>query len=471
MIPLHRPSAQPGTRAAPAARPWFLVSRLAWRLSAVTLVGVALGASAVAWRTLATISSVDDAALQSQARLVAEQLSTGPDGRPVLHLPAELEATFGRTDERAAFLVFDRAGHVLLASDPTTVPSVLAALDPPPWTGLFRAPPSPDYPNGMVGALIATRHWRVAVVQAHELNEGLARSLVRDFMFSTLWLLLPIGGATVLIGVLTIRHGLRSLRDASAAAAQVGRGQTGVRLPSAALPGEILPVVGAVNAALDRLEQALDAQRRFVADAAHALRTPLAVLTARIDELGDQREADDLRGDADRMARLVGQMLAMARLEELPLDVTAPVDLRAVAVAAVSEIAPLAISRGVELGLLDGPVVAPINGNAAALGIALANLLDNAIRHAPRGTAVEVAIEAPATIRVLDRGPGVPEAERSRIFARFHRAPGTRPGGAGLGLAIVAGIAAAHGGDAWVEAHAGGGAMFVMRLQPAAPRA
>ena len=88
-----------------------------------------------------------------------------------------------------------------------------------------------------------------------------------------------------MIGVLTIRHGLRPLRNASAAATRIGPGRTGVRLPSERLPGEILPLVGAVNAALGRLEQALDAQRRFVGDAAHALRTPLTVLTTRIDEL------------------------------------------------------------------------------------------------------------------------------------------------------------------------------------------
>ncbi len=82
------------------------------------LVGVGLAATGVAWRTLATIRSIDDAALQSQARLVAGQLSTGPDGRPVLHLSAELEATFRRTDERSVFLVYDAAGHALLASDP-----------------------------------------------------------------------------------------------------------------------------------------------------------------------------------------------------------------------------------------------------------------------------------------------------------------------------------------------------------------
>lgn len=446
--------------------PWRLVHRLAWRLSAVMVLGVGLTATAVAWRTLATIGSIDDAALQSEARLVADQLSTGPDGGPVLHLPAELETTFRGTDERSVFVVYDAAGHARLASNPGAVASVTAAL--PPRDGFFRAAASEGFSEGLVGVVITAGRWRVAVGQAREQNEGLTRSLMRDFLLSALRLLLPIGAVTVLIGVLTIRQGLRPLRNASAAAARIGPGQTWVRLPSERLPGEILPLVGAVNAALGRLEEGLDAQRRFVGDAAHALRTPLAVLMARIDELTDQAAAAELRRDADRMARLVGQMLAMARLEELPLDLSGRVDLHRVAVEVISELAPLAIARGIELALRQGEAVAPVAGNEPAVALALRNLLDNALRHAPPGSTVEVESAAPATLLVWDRGPGVPEAERAGIFARFHRSPSGRSGGAGLGLAIVAEIAAAHGGAAWMEPRAGGGSVFVLRLNAAA---
>lgn len=429
------------------------------------VLGVGLAATAVAWRTLATLRSIDDAALQSQARLVADRLSTGADGRPVLRLPAELDATFRRTDERNVFLVYDAAGHPLLASDAQAVASITAVL--PARQGFFRAAPSPGFRQGLVGVAIPAGPWRVAVAQAREQNEGLSRSLMRDFLLSALWLLLPIGAATVVMGVLTIRHGLRPLRNASTVAAQIEPGQAGIRLPSGELPGEVLPLVGAVNAALGRLEQALEAQRRFVGDAAHALRTPLAVLTARIDELADHPDAAELRGDAGRMARLVEQMLAMARLEEIPLDLSGEVDLHRVAVAVISELAPLAIAGGIVLSLHECDAAGPVTGNEPAVAVALRNLLDNALRHAPAGSAVEVEIAPRATMLVRDHGPGVPERERARIFARFHRSPTGRSGGAGLGLAIVARIAAAHGGAAWMEPRAGGGSVFVLRLSAA----
>lgn len=442
---------------------WYLARRLAWRLAAVMVAAVVLAGGAVAWRTVATVRSLDDAALQSQARLVAGQLSPGPDGRPVLHMPGSLAAAFDTSDGQSLFIVYDASDAPAAASDPRADALVHPFL--PPRPGFFRVPRSATYPDGLLGVVVpAYGRWHVVVAQAQEQIEAMVDSLLREFLASALWLLLPIGAATVLIGVLTIRSGLRPLREVSAAAAQVGSHRPGLRLPAARLPGELLPLVGAMNDALARLERALDAQRRFMAAAAHALRTPLAVLTARIDALPDGADGAALRADVDRTTRLIGQLLTMARLEELPLDLTEPVDLHVVAVAAISDLAPLAIRRGVELALTEPPALPPITGNAAAIALALGNLLDNALAHAPAGTTVEVELAAPATLRVLDRGPGVAEADHVVIFARFRRGTHATPGGSGLGLAIVAEIAAAHGGRAWVEPRDGGGAAFVLRL-------
>ena len=445
---------------------WHLTRRLGWRLAAVMLAAVMLAAAAVAWRTVATIRSLDDAALQSQARLVAGQLSAGPDGRPVLHLPGQLAAAFSASDGQSLFVVYDARDAPAATSDARAAAMMHPFLPPRPQAGFFRVPATDSYPDGLLGVVIRAGDWRVAVAQAQEQNEALVESLLNEFLLSALWLLLPIGAATVLIGVLTIRTALRPLREASEAAARVGADRPGVRLPVGALPGELLPLVCAMNAALDRLEQSLSAQRRFFGEAAHALRTPLAVLTARIDALPDGADAAALRADADRTTRLVGQLLAMARLEDLPLDLSDGIDLHRAAVEAISALAPLAISRRVELTLTEPPALPPLRGNHAAVVLALTNLLDNALCYAPAGSTVDVELVAPASIRVLDRGPGVPENERDSVFARFHRAPGAHPGGSGLGLAIVAEIAAAHGGRAWVEARAGGGAAFTLAFAP-----
>ncbi|MBS0559175.1 MAG: sensor histidine kinase N-terminal domain-containing protein [Proteobacteria bacterium] len=445
---------------AAARRPGRLTVRLGVHLAVLLTAGIALAASVVAWRTIATIKSLDDAALQSQARLVAQNVRDGPDGGPVLHMPSELSDAFAGADSGSLFVIADADNAVLLASDLRAADLLAPYLPPPPEGGFFRVPPMAGFPDGLLGVLVPYGKWRVVVAQAHEQQEALVTSLVSDFAFSTVWLLVPIAGATVLIGVWTLRRGLAPLREASRAAAEIGPGTAGVRLPERRLPAEALPLVRAVNQALERLERALDAQRRFAGDAAHALRTPLAVLVARLDSAESAADMAALRQDAERLSRLVDQMLAIARLDGLPLDVSGPLDLRVVAASAVSALAPLAIARGVELALT-GEAPPPLRGNAAAVETALLNLIDNAIAHAPPGSTVEVELAAPASVRVMDRGPGVPPGQAAKLFDRFHSG---RSGGAGLGLAIVAGVAAAHGGSARVESRPSGGASFLLDL-------
>ena len=219
-----------------------------------------------------------------------------------------------------------------------------------------------------------------------------------------------------------------------------------------------------MNQALARLEAALGTQRRFVGDAAHTLRTPLAVLTARLDALPDAPETAALRRDADRMTRLIEQMLQMARLDGTPLDVSQAVDLHAVAVEAISALAPLALRHDVELVLSGQAMTGAVTGNHAALVIALVNLLENALAHAPPQTLIELSLEPPARLSVLDRGCGVAKEERTLIFDRFRRGRTEGSVGAGLGLAIVAGIAAAHHGSVGAMGRDGGGAAFVLEL-------
>ena len=444
------------------ATEWRLDTRLAWHLAALMLAAIALAGLAVAWLAVSTARSLDDAALQVEARTLAAYLGTGPDGRPVLALPPALRAALLHSDDRSLFAVTDTANHLMLSSDPANAELLLPYL--PARPGIFRVPFQAGYRDGLVGAMVAAGPWRLAIAQGREKGEALADTLLARLLTSGLAALVPIGLATVLVGILTVRRGLRPVRAVSAIAATINPAQPGARLPEAGLPGEIRPLVAAMNAALARLETALDGQRRFVGDAAHALRTPLAVLTARLDGIPDGGETASLRQDAERMARLVDQLLKMTRAESVPLDVVQPVVLRQVAVEVISLLAPAAIRRRIELVLTEAGPAEPVCGNHAALVTALTNLLENALALAPSGSTVEVELVPPRTIRVLDRGPGVPEVERGRIFSRFQRGASAQPHGAGLGLAIVTEIAAAHHGRVWVDARAGGGSVFTLEL-------
>jgi signal transduction histidine kinase len=439
-----------------------LSARLGWRLCVLLFVAIVLAAGAIVWRTVATVHELDDQALQSQARLIAATLpakATAP-----VSIPHDLIASFQASDGDNVFLVY-RGDELVSTSDPAAAARMAPFLKTPPSPGFFRLPVVPGRLHGMIGLTVAAGAWQVVVMQGREQTSVLLESLTGNFIAGAFFLLLPIGLLAILVAVMTLRRGLRPLRQVSAAARRVGPAQPGARLPTIDLPDEVFPLVQTVNDALSRLDQALLGQRRFMAEAAHALRTPLAVLTARLDMMEDQQGLDGLRHDADRMGRLVGQLLRMARLENMEIDVSSAVSLHDVAVEAITALVPIGLRKGVEIALVETTAEAPLHGNHATLVLAVTNLIENALAYAPRGSTVEVVVGERGRITVLDEGPGIPPGERDHIFERFVRGPHADEGGAGLGLAIVAEIALAHHGAAWVEDRPEGGSAFVLDLK------
>jgi signal transduction histidine kinase len=230
--------------------------------------------------------------------------------------------------------------------------------------------------------------------------------------------------------------------------------------------------------ALAPIRETFEAQRRFVADASHELRTPAALIRANAEVM--ERESlvsgdgsallADIIGEADRLGGLVGDLLQMAAWDETRMTVT-PVQLDAAALAAdtVRGATALAAERGVRLEL-DAPAAVPATADRDRLVQLLLILVDNAIDHSPAGSAVTVRVRisgANAVINVDDQGPGVPIAERERIFEPFTRLSGTTrhgSGGTGLGLAIARRIVDAHGGTIRAESPARGGARFTVTL-------
>lgn len=223
----------------------------------------------------------------------------------------------------------------------------------------------------------------------------------------------------------------------------------------AAVPVEIEPLLTAVNDMLRRLDQSIGAQKRFVADAAHELRTPVMALMVQAqlaDSAGNDRErlaaVGELRAGTERLARLAQQLLNMARIEPGSVPVQRrEVDLAELAREVVMEHADAAERKQIDLGLVAREPVFVL-GVKEHLGMLLRNLVDNALRYTPPGGRVDVCVrhsgEQLAALEVKDDGPGIPESERGRIFERFRRGPDQRESGTGLGLAIVKGIAEEH---------------------------
>lgn len=305
-------------------------------------------------------------------------------------------------------------------------------------------------PDGSDATDAATGRLVVATVPLGEV-EGLVRAL-------RLALLGVVPVLTMLLAAaiwLALGRVLRPVEELRSAAAQVARAGGPGALPEPGTDDEIGALARTLNEMLDRLEVAAARQRSFVADAAHELRTPLAALVASLDVARahpDAYERDELVAElADevrRMQDLVADLLLLARLGSRPVPGT-PVDLAAVARGAVDLAVAAAGRPGVAVEVRGS---GGARGDAAALGRVLRNLVDNAVRHAQAHVLVDVA---DGRVTVSDDGPGVPEADRERVFERFVRlddarargAGDTGAGGSGLGLAIAREVAREHGGD------------------------
>src|SRR5262249_39613024 len=257
----------------------------------------------------------------------------------------------------------------------------------------------------------------------------------------------------------------RSYRDLSA-------------LPEEQTPKEVQPLIHAMNELLERLSASLAAQQRFIADAAHQLRTPLAGIKTQTELALRQAQSADaqstlrqLHTATEQTTRLINQLLSLARAEPGAerARTTERLDLARLARDTTTEWVPRALARDIDLGF-DSPLAgAGVEGDSFLLKEMLNNLLDNAIRYTQPGGQVTVRVTPDTTSIVLsveDNGPGIPVGERERAFERFHRVLGTGVEGCGLGLAIVREIAQSHGGDAALTTGTNGAGTLVRITLP-----
>jgi signal transduction histidine kinase len=291
-------------------------------------------------------------------------------------------------------------------------------------------------------------------------------ALVTSFVFLGFALpsLLFMTLATVIATPVVIRRALTGLDAAADQARRIDIERRGARLPVEHVPAEIVPLVNAVNDALARLDEGYARHKRFAADAAHELRTPIAILSTRLESLPQGPDKVRLTEDAARLATLAEQLLDIQRLNQNRAPF-ARVDLVAIGQRVVADLAPLAIGAGYDISFESAASRIETMGDQTALERALTNLIQNAIEHGGRRGTIGVRVTLPATIDVLDQGAGIPEEQRARIFEPFYRVqPLNR--GAGLGLNLVREIVHLHEGRVAVLDNQHGGACFRITLPP-----
>lgn len=449
-----------------------LRARLTAAATIVIAVGMAAAAVLLVWRVHSVLAADLDATLRQQVSFVAADLAAG-DTKPRLPRGA---------GESTALQVIDASGQVIASS---------GDIDGEPRL-FFGSPGTGDPTMGTEATTALDGPYRVAA-----LTEGSPSGPLTVYVGSPtapltnitteLGTALIIGvpaivGLLAVVGWLLVGRALRPVDTMRRQAAAIPGSDLRRRLDVPAADDEVGRLAQTFNDLLGRIATAADRQRRFVADAAHELRTPLAALRARLEI--DLRHASAGSTDADashtrrqalqqvtRLGDLVDDLLQLARLDADPQLQHRPVDLDDLVWEAAKEARDHAPPR------IDTTGISPVrvSGDAAALRRVVRNLFSNAVRHARQTVTVRLSIDKPsgttATLIVADDGAGVPRSDRRRVFERFVRLDEGRArdaGGAGLGLAIVADIVAAHGGRVWVDDNEPG-ARFHLQL-PLCPR-
>jgi two-component system sensor histidine kinase QseC len=430
------------------------------------LLVMLLGTVAVVWLATAGYSYRDarheidellDAHLAQSAALLVAQAGHDLEELDVEHAPQ-----LHRYERRVAFQIWER-GRTLRLHSANAPNERFSARD-----------------EGFSDALIEDRRWRVFsswdpkrryLIQVGEqrgARDEIAARIGRN-------LLVPLAFALLGLGVLIYIIVSRATRPLAHVQSQVAQ-RDPENMQSIAVddcPAEIVPLVDGLNRLFGRVARSMENERRFTADAAHELRTPIAALRmqaqvarAATDDRERQRALDNVIAGCDRATHLVTQLLTLARLDPAYVRLQPEhCDLRAVAKSAIGEIAPRAVAKGVEIELEEGPP-APVLGDAGLLAILVRNLVDNAVRYSPARTTVRIRV-APADARtgpvltVTDEGPGVPPDELPKLGERFYRAMGTGESGSGLGLSIVQRITALHQAVVRFEAGTAGKGMRV----------
>ncbi len=399
--------------------------------------------------------------LQGQARFIGQLYLSAPHHKFVL--PESIAPYYSKST--GSFAIVKQDGTLIASSE--GLHHGMHPVDPEEGREFFILPEG-DGKTAAYGISqpIKGSSPRVWIQVVFRDNEVLFDSVLEEFVQDIAWIWLPFVGILLVINLVVIRIGLRPLVLASAQASAIGPSAVSKRLSEEGMPEEILHFIRAINHALDRLERGYKEQQAFVADAAHELRTPVAIMSTHMEVLPNFHGKSALWEELGSLKRLVCQLLDNARIEALRVDPAHAVDLNKLAADVASYLAPCAIAKKKCIEVYQSEQPAMMNGAYDYLFRALRNLVENGIQHTPANSAVYIAVRNPAILIVADCGPGIPKSQRHFIFERFWQGHRDRGGGAGLGMAIISRTVAAHEGTIEVGDRRGGGAVFKVTFPP-----
>lgn len=435
---------------------------LAVRILLAEILAIIAVLGLVPWMTISMLHQIIDGQqrqiLNGQADLVIAGLRI--DGAfPRVELADPLRSVYAKAFDGRAYLIVDAKGRVR-AQSPGVARLPVSRIP-------LAHSPSPFHVDHFIGVLrrIETPLGRLQVIIVQDETEpgAIIDDIARTFLWRYIALLTLLLGSLPAINALSIHQLFRSVHRASARATEIGPRSLDLRLDEEGLPMEAAPLVRAINRLVDRLEDSIRQQRTFIGNVVHELRTPLATLKIQVDRLGDASERVRLNQNINRISHVISQLRDLAELETLDGQ-KETVDLNDLARRVVTEMALQVYEGGdtIELKTAEGPILT--SGSPILLGLALRNLIDNAVRHTPAGTEIIVTTAADGSIKVKDNGPGVEAVAQDHITTRFWRADRARTDTAGLGLSIVDRISAVHSATFHVESAPGGGALFSLRL-------
>jgi signal transduction histidine kinase len=431
----------------PGKRPYSL----SWRLLGVTALVLILAGAGVVGAIAAVQNFMPELVLEhrleSNAKRVIDALQYDQQDRPYqVTLSERRQMLYQVLPKDSAYRLLDGEGRVLLASDGAVTAYTRAGRDFDPTARLLNL-----QPDGMKVAVLTLpfSHRGQPMFMQLMRSDRLHRFTLTDDAerVRDLTLIASLVGMLLfsLVVVATLHYLLKPLRRTSAAIASIQPENLSARLSLDLVPLELTPLFDGFNLALDRLETGYRQQRQFLADVAHELKTPLALMRGQV-ELGQLGDRSMLLKDIDQMARHVHQLLHLAEASEQHNYLVEALDPGEVLAQVCEQLERLARSREVRVVFIASDAAGPelVNADAGALSVLLKNLLENALHHSPPGSTVNVCADG-AGISIRDHGPGIAPEAMPHLFERFWRGPHRRDEGAGLGLSICAEIVRAHG--------------------------